>query len=64
MGVILAQAAETPSVMDWVAWALGSLLAVVLTGAVCLLVIYGIRRVVRLCRPRRTQVSKNSEDQG
>ncbi len=46
--------------MDWIPWALGALLAILLQGTVCLLVIYGIVRLVRLYRPRKKQLNKGA----
>ncbi len=46
--------------MDWMPWALGALLAILLQGTVCLLVIYGIVRLVRLYRPRKKQLNKDA----
>ena len=54
------QTSQEPSAMNRVAWALGATLAIVLQGAVCLLVIYGIIKLVRLCRPRKKQVDKDA----
>ena len=50
ISLILAQTVETPGVMDWVGYALGALVGLVLVGAVCLLVIYGTCRLVRRTR--------------